>query len=47
MRSMYKIEILRGFESIGFKVSLVLGCGITLLQWITSVVPIALQGSVK
>lgn len=43
MRSIYKIEILRGFESIGFKVSLVLGCGITLLQWITSVVPIALQ----
>lgn len=41
MRQIYKIELARSFQNTGFKISLLIGCGIACVHWITCVIPIA------
>ena len=42
MKNIYKLELVRGCESWGIKVSLLFGCGISVAQWMFNVLPVAL-----
>lgn len=41
MKNIYKLELVRGCESWGVKISLLFGCGISVAQWMFNVLPVA------